>query len=277
MGGQRDGAVQTVREDVVLMIAPMWESEDGAVRLWLADCLDVLPSLADGAVDAILTDLPYGTTACSWDTVIPFVPMWAAVKQVLKPRGVFVTTASQPFTSALVMSNLAWFKYCWVWDKINGGNPFLVKVRPIIRHEDICVFSENGHIYNAQVDVANLKHISTQRPAPKQETSDHFGSYKWDNKRNVGYPHSILAVCDAPRDKRHPTQKPVTLYAYLVRTYTNEGDTVLDFCMGSGTTGVACVRTGRRFLGIEIEPTYFEIAKHRIQDALMQLRLPIEG
>jgi site-specific DNA-methyltransferase (adenine-specific) len=236
------------------------------VRLVCGDCLDVLPTLAE-PVDAIITDLPYGTTACKWDTVIPFAPMWAQVKRLLKPRGAFVTTASQPFTSLLITSNLRWFKYAWVWDKVRPCGMQTAKYKPMPRHEDVCVFGKGRTQYNP---VMELRYRPVQgRISKASESSPLTGSVLDGKTRTYTHrnPQSILAFCK-PNSAEHPTQKPVALYEYLIRTYTNEGDTVLDFCMGSGTTGVAAVNTGRRFIGVEKLRGYFDIAVRRISEAL---------
>jgi site-specific DNA-methyltransferase (adenine-specific) len=224
-----------------------------------------MKELPDKSVDMILCDLPYGTTACKWDTIIPFEPLWACYKRIIKDNGAIVLTASQPFTSVLINSNLSDFKYCWVWEKEQGVNFQLVKYQPLKVHEDICVFSSNTHRYFPQGLVpcnkkksnkfkgGNLGHHSSEclRCEYIQEFKD--------------YPQSILFF---KRERGlHPTQKPVALMEYLIKTYTNEGDTVLDNCMGSGTTGVACKRIGRDFIGFEKDPTYFEIAKKRIDEA----------
>lgn len=246
------------------------------VRLYCGDCLQVMPTLEAQSVDAVITDLPYGTTACSWDEVIPFAPMWEAVKHVLKPRGVFVTTASQPFTSKLVMSNLGWFRYEWIWDKVNMfTNQVNAAFMPMRQHENILVFSQGKHTYNPQkrqgkpykgrgglnkkVEVVGLKPLQS------------------DNLTGLAFPGTVLELPANHPDNHglHPTQKPVALYEYLIRTYTNEGETVLDMCAGSGTTGVAAVKTGRNFIGIEIDPGYFEIAKRRIAEAEAQPCLTI--
>lgn len=238
------------------------------VTLHCGDALEWLPTLEAQSVDAILTDLPYGTTACAWDTVIPFAPMWEQVRRVLKPRGVFVTTASQPFTSALVMSNAAWFKYAWVWEK-NMGSRFLdASHRPLLFHEDIVVFSDGAHTYNPQM--VRVK----ERFVTRSGVASQYHKYSPVNTSNNGqnYPRTVV-VFDRQSETIHPTQKPVALYEYLIRTYTNAGDMVLDFVMGSGTTGVACVQTGRRFVGCEILPEYFKVAQRRIADAQARPRL----
>lgn len=253
-------------------------------ELYLGDCLDVLPQLAAGSVDAILTDIPYGTTACSWDVVIPFEPMWAGVKHVLKPRGVFVTTASQPFTSMLVMSNLEGFKYDLVWDKVNPVGFLNCNNAPLRSHESIIIFYQMQSTYNPQKNKKNYNGFRTGKGFTKTGQEIRPGVYGIIKntsgfRSEYSYPKSILTISKGggqiTKDYEHPTQKPVELYSYLTRTYTNEGDTVLDFCAGSGTTGVACMQLGRRFIGIEIEPKYFDIAAKRIATAAAQLRLEI--
>ena len=251
------------------------------VELHLGDCLDVMRSMADKSVDAIITDLPYGTTACSWDEIIPFAPMWEQVERICK--GVFVTTASQPFTSKLVMSNLDWFKYSWVYEKSLKTGHLNVHRRPLVGHEDVCVFNKNGHTYNPQMEI-----INTNKPRIRKSVRPIYidSAYGKANKPSVRiekdkYPTTILRgfydkerhVSSRSQKYRHPTKKPATLYRYLILTYTNECDTVLDITMGSGTTGVACVQTGRNFIGCEIDPTYFAIAERRIAEAQMQPRL----
>ena len=239
------------------------------------DCLEVMPTLAPGSVDAILTDLPYGTTACSWDSVIPFAPMWAAIKHVLKPRGVFVTTASQPFTSALVMSNPKWFKYEWVWNKDRATGHLDATRRPMRKHENITVFSQNGHTYNPQIADKPIENI---RPVSRRAASANYGKYKEYAERGIPldktYPQTVLQINTVNIGERgiHPTQKPVALYEYLIRTYTNEGELVLDMCAGSGTTGVAAINTGRRVICIEQREDYADIARARIAKAAEQAR-----
>jgi site-specific DNA-methyltransferase (adenine-specific) len=217
-------------------------------------------------VDAIITDLPYGTTACKWDTIIPFNYLWDMVRHVLKPRGAFVTTASQPFTSALVMSNPKWFKYEWIWQKEQGTGFQVAKYRPMIEHENVLVFGDGKINYHPMME-------KLEKPQRQKRNSNNGNSQssplKYSDVRESVYtsrhPTSIKKFL---RDKGlHPTQKPVALYEYLIKTYTNEGDTVLDLCMGSGTTGVACKNTGRNFIGIEKELQYFEIAKKRLEEA----------
>jgi site-specific DNA-methyltransferase (adenine-specific) len=247
------------------------------VDLILGDCLEVMKGMDDKSVDAILTDLPYGTTACSWDEIIPFEPMWEQVKRICK--GVFVTTASQPFTSKLVMSNLDMFKYEWIWEKSHATGHLDCNHKPMKKHENILVFSASGRTkYNP---IITKKHKSKIRAGKLiRSNTDSYGVFKNETPRripdNMSYPLSIIYF-DSPykggEAGKHPTQKPVALFQYLVRTYTNKDDIILDFCLGSGTTGVACVQTGRNFIGIEIDPDYFAIAERRIKEAQMQPRL----
>lgn len=240
------------------------------VTLFCGDCLEVLPTLLDYSADAIITDLPYGTTACSWDEIIPFEPMWEQVKRLCK--GAFVTTASQPFTSKLVMSQLNMFRYEWVWDKVNMfTNQVNADKMPMRQHENICVFSANGHAYNPQKRKG--KPYVGRGGLGKAVEVDGLKRRQSGNLSGLMYPGTVL---DLPANKPenhglHPTQKPVALYEYLIRTYTNEGDTVLDFCMGSGTTGVAAVHTGRNFIGVEKREDYFKIAEKRIKEAQAQM------
>lgn len=205
------------------------------------------------------------TTACKWDQVIPFAPLWEHFKRVLKPRGAVVLFGSQPFTTDLINSNREWFRYCWVWDKNNSAGFATVKYRPFIITEDVCVFSSNGHNYYPQMETRG-------KPRRKDgySKSECYGLQpsKSKSKSNVYYPKNILRYGNAKQTgKLHPTQKPLALLEYLVKTYTREGMTVLDPTMGSGTTGHACVNLDRRFIGIELEQKYFEIAKNRIQKA----------
>ena len=234
-----------------------------SINLMQGDCLELMKTIPDGSVDMVLTDPPYGTTACKWDTIIPLEPMWEQLKRVTKKNGAIVMTASQPFTSVLVTSNLKMFKYCWVWSKAKAANFASVKHQPLKVHEDVCVFGGTG-FYTPQM----TKGVMRQK-----------GGYKVDREFAVMdgapkkfcdeyYPKSILDISVANnKDSRlHPTQKPVALMEYLIKTYTNEGETVLDFTMGSGTTGVAAKNLGRSFIGIELDPTYFQIAKERIEN-----------
>lgn len=242
------------------------------IDLRFGDCLELMRDLPDASVDLILCDLPYGTTQCQWDAVIPWGALWLEYKRITKERGAIVLTAAQPFSSAAVMSNPNWFRYSWVWNKSHASNPLNAKKRPMARHEDILVFSPRGMPrYNPQMrKVEPFKTRRGQKLESNKNISDHYGvratqeSISSDEK----YPTTDLYFSSGARFKsKHPTQKPVALMEYLIRTYTNEGDMVLDNCMGSGTTGVACVNTGRNFIGMEKEAKYFAIAYERIHDA----------
>jgi site-specific DNA-methyltransferase (adenine-specific) len=237
--------------------------------LHLGDCLDVMGEIPDRSVDMVLCDLPYGTTACKWDAVIPFEPLWAHYKRVTKPNAAIVLTASQPFTSALVTSQLSLFKYAWVWNKVNRVSGHLnSKKQPLRVTEDILVFYYSQPTYHPQMTEGK-----PYKAVSKGRKSENYGTQA-DGVITVNtgkyYPRNLVSIPADERDtvgRIHPTQKPVALMEYLIRTYTNPGDTVLDNTMGSGTTGVACVNTGRNFIGIERDPTYFAIAQRRIEDA----------
>lgn len=226
------------------------------------DCLQVMATLEAGSIDAIITDLPYGTTACKWDAVIPFAPLWERVRRVLKPNGVFVTTASQPFTSALVMSNPTQFKHEWIWVKNRAANAMTAKYGPMKRHENIVVFGMGKTKYNPQLRKGKPYRGFT---SSESKIGDHLGnanSIHKDNPDGLLQPISTLEY--AGERGQHPTQKPVELMRYLVRTYTNPGDTVLDLCCGSGTTGVAALAEGRNCVLIEREEKYLEITRQRL-------------
>jgi site-specific DNA-methyltransferase (adenine-specific) len=244
--------------------------------LMQGDCLERMKEIPDGSVDMVLADPPYGTTACKWDTVIDLDRMWAELKRVIKPNGAIVMTASQPFTSALVMSNPKWFKYCWVWEKSRATGHVHAKNKPMKKHEDLVVFSSGTTVHASQSGsrmTYNPQGLTRkEKPTVRKSggASDAVMSARPSHRDSLqefsGYPHSIIQVKSEGRSV-HPTQKPVALMEYLIRTYTNEGETVLDFTMGSGTTGVACVNLNRKFIGIELDEDYFMIAEDRINSA----------
>ena len=318
-------------------------------ELHLGDCLEVMKSIPDGSVDLVLCDLPYGTTACKWDTVIPFEPLWAQYRRIAKRNAAIVLTASQPFTTALIASNMDMFRYSWVWEKDQGVNFMSAKRQPLKVHEDVLVFyTDLAEQRGAAIEYAPLReYFQSERdrsglsaraiqavlgnymashyftngvqfcipseenyaklqstgffPRPYHEISDEYrrlgksivpvtyrpqmtegkpyvsgkgtsgevtGSVQKVQTVNYGtrYPRSVVSI--KRQTGLHPTQKPVALMEYLIKTYSNEGDVVLDNCMGSGTTGVACMNTGRRFIGIEMDEWYFNIAKERIESAI---------
>lgn len=248
------------------------------IRLMQGDCLERMAEIPDGGVDMVLADPPYGTTACKWDTVIDLPLMWEQLKRVIKPNGAIVMTASQPFTSALVMSNPRWFKYSWAWIKNRPTGAQQARNRPMSKHEDICVFSAGGMGHKSQLGARRMPYnpqgiVSTGKRKTVKEKGfhgRHIGARpnQVGNEYDVftGFPSTVLEY-NKDEDHAHPTQKPVALMEYLIRTYTHEGDTVLDFTMGSGSTGVACANTGRSFIGIELDPDYFAIAEQRIKAA----------
>ena len=237
---------------------------DSKIDLRHGDCLEVMPTLEAGSIDMVLTDPPYGTTACKWDSIIPLEPMWENLKRLTKKNAAIVMTASQPFTTTLIASNMKMFKYCWVWDKVRGVGFQVAKYRPMMRTEDAVVFGEGRITYCPQMTkrdkIKKSKCYSSSDSNPLASNDGVAREYTHRHPTNI-----ITASNASQKGKLHPTQKPVALMEYLIKTYTNEGDTVLDFTMGSGTTGVACKNLGRNFIGIEKDAEYFEIAKNRIQ------------
>lgn len=238
------------------------------VTLMQGDCLIRMAEIPDGSVDMILADLPYGTTACKWDNVIPFEPLWKHYWRVLKPNGAVVLFGSEPFSSHLRMSQIKQYKYDWVWDKVKPSGFTLVKKRPLKQHENILVFWQQKAAYYAQV----TQRENVRKYNRKKKTfgnSEHLQKDDGNDRiLNFYQPKSIITISNAnQRNKQHPTQKPIALLEYLIKTYTLEGETVLDNTMGSGSTGVACVNTGRRFIGIEQDDKYFAIAQKRIAEA----------
>lgn len=231
-------------------------------KIYNMDCLEGMRYIDSHSIDLILCDLPYGVSDCKWDQVIPFELLWEQYKRIIKPRGAIVLTATQPFTTKLINSNRKWFKYCWYWVKNQvTGFPF-AKYQPLRCVEDIVVFYKQAPTYNPQGVIRLDKPI-------KNKGKKGAGVYKFstlgkENKTHyVNYPRQILKF-NCQRDGLHPTQKPEKLFEYIIKTYTNEGDVVLDNCMGSGTTAVACINTKRNYIGFEMDPQYCEIAKERI-------------
>jgi len=252
------------------------------------DCLDILPTLPAQSVDAIIADPPYGTTACKWDSVIPLEAMWRELKRVVKPRGAVVLFASQPFTSVLIAANLEWFKYELIWRKGRATGFVHAKNKPLKAHENILVFSQGTTVHESQSSIrmtynpqfeqgkpytktVTRTNTGMMNHAPSKANLDFVGTVNQNN--GFRYPVSVIDYSLHNVGNSHPTQKPVELLRYLVRTYTNPGETVLDFTMGSGTCGVACAMEGRHFIGVELDAGYFDIAKRRIeqvQPALME-------
>lgn len=242
------------------------------IQLLHGDCLELMATIPDASVDAIITDPPYGTTACKWDSVIPFAPMWEQLKRIAKPNAAIVLFGSQPFTSALVMSNPKMFRHEWIWKKNCGSNFANIKTAPFKEHESVIVFSRlapSFHPIREERSAAG-KAMVKSRKYEKLTGGHHIGkAFTIDmGKRDPETMHPSSVQKFSRQVGLHPTQKPVALLEYLIRTYTNEGETVLDFTMGSGTAGVACVNTGRAFIGIERDDNYFAIAEKRIADAV---------
>lgn len=236
------------------------------IQLKQGDCLKLMKEIPDQSVDMILCDLPYGATRCKWDTVIPLEPLWAQYKRVIKTNGAIVLFGSEPFASRLRLSNLEWYKYDWIWDKVKGTGFLNAKKQPMRNHENILVFYGKQCVYNPQ---KTFGHVRKQAYKSKRLQTEVYGEQKSDTvyDSTERYPRSIQVFStDTQKSSLHPTQKPVTLLEYLIRTYTNEHETVLDSCMGSGSTGVACVNTSRNFIGMELDERYFQIAKKRIYE-----------
>lgn len=232
------------------------------INLMHGDCLEMMKQIPEGSVDMVLCDLPYGTTACKWDAVIPFADLWVEYRRIAKKNAAIVLTASQPFTTALIASNLREFRYALVWEKTKPVGHLRAKLQPLRAHEDVCVFGVGTVPYYPQ----GLEEIAP-RTVKRTNTGGVYGKAAGTAsvQRFTNYPRSVIKT--RVQEGLHPTQKPVALMEYLIRTYTNEGDTVLDNTMGSGTTGVAAVNTGRKFIGIERDDKYFDIAQKRISDA----------
>lgn len=240
-------------------------------KLLQGDCLELLPTLPDSSVDLLLVDLPYGTTACKWDEIIPLDLLWEQYNRICKKSAAMIFTAVQPFTTTLASSNIRNFKYEWIWEKPQGTNPMNAKHMPLKSHENVLIFYRKKPTYNPQM------WKSTPYSGFQSDTSkigEVYGNAKSkhrDNPEGTRYPKTILRF---KQEKGfHPTQKPVDLMEYLIKTYSNENETVLDNTMGSGTTGVACVNTNRKFIGIELEEKYFDVAKERITYAEFRKRV----
>lgn len=244
------------------------------IELKQGDCLELMKDILDGSVDLVLTDPPYGTTACKWDSVIPFEPMWEQLNRIIKPNGAICLFGNEPFTSCLICSNINGFKYRWDWNKKIPSGMGYAKYRPMQQTEDICVFSKGGEKtkYNPQFTKRD-KPIKSGGNSIQARVYSGFKCMENGNEYKKTYdyknPITLIEFDKVRKGALHPTQKPVPLLEYLIRTYTNEGETVLDFTMGSGSTGVACVNTNRNFIGIELDENYFKIAENRIKQAII--------
>ena len=240
-------------------------------KLYNNDCIEAMKGIPDGSISLVLTDPPYGTTACKWDSVIPFEPMWKELKRITRPNSAIVMTAAQPFTSSLIMSNIKMFKYTWVWNKVLPRGHLNAKKMPLRIFEDIVVFYSKPCTYNPQKTTGHKRKIAKTKYNKEGDGSQVYGKEMRDTfyDSSERYPTGIIEISTANQHgKVHPTQKPVELMEYLIKTYTNEGELVLDFTMGSGSTGVACANTNRKFIGIELDESYFNIAEQRIASAV---------
>ena len=240
------------------------------LKLIHGDCLEEMKKIPDGSIDMVLTDPPYGTTACKWDTVIDLDLMWAELNRIMKKNGAIALFGSEPFSSALRTSNIKNYKYDWVWNKKLAGNGILAKIQPLKIHELVHIFSSGGKaVYKPQKTKGEMrKKLTSNLKVSEINGGDGFKTTK-ETYNDLYYPQSILefSMAGIRKGRLHPTQKPVALTDYLIKTYTNESETVLDFTMGSGTTGVACKNLNRDFIGIELDETYFNIAKERIDNS----------
>ena len=242
----------------------MSNTED--IKLYKGDCLEIMKNIPDGSVDMVLCDLPYGTTACKWDIIIPFEPLWEQYKRIIKDNGAIVLFGSEPFSSQLRMSNLKMYRYDWIWQKTVASNFALSNKQPQKKHENIMVFYKKQPTYNPQMEKGKA-YIDKRSNGTRNVVVGTESNFKRQPIKNEGtrYPSSIQKFSNGNNKNVHPTQKPVELLEYLIKTYTDENEVILDNCMGSGSTGVACKNLNRNFIGIELDETYFNIAKDRIE------------
>jgi len=249
---------------------------DGYInKIFNADCLDIMPQITDKSVDMVLCDLPYGTTACKWDIIIPFEPLWEQYHRVCKPNAAIVLFGKQPFTSHLILSNQDWFRYEMIWEKTRAGNSMQLGKQPAAIHENILVFYDRPPVFNDQKFKVDEKYIDKRKSIRDSFYKSEHYSGVMKRKADDGWRHaqSVLPFNSVWHKDMHPCEKPVELLQYLIRTYTNENDVVLDNCMGSGSTIVAAIRENRQYIGIEKEEKYFDVANKRIADETSQLSL----
>ena len=240
---------------------------EGKKEILLGDCLELMKYIPNGSIDMILCDLPYGTTACKWDTIIPFDKLWEQYERIIKPNGAIVLFGAEPFSSMLRVSNIKQFKYDWIWDKVKPSGHLNAKIMPLKEHEIISIFSRGKCVYNPQ----GLEKIYKIQKKSNSDTTlgNGYSTFGKNNKTTIqtigNYPRSILTF-NKPSKTLHPTQKPIALFEYLIKTYTNEGDLVLDNTAGSGTTAIACLNTNRQFIVMEKEQKYYDIILKRVAD-----------
>jgi site-specific DNA-methyltransferase (adenine-specific) len=242
------------------------------IMIYNMDCIEGMKMLDDKSIDMVLVDPPYGTTACRWDNVIPFEPMWEQINRIIKDDSAVVIFGNQPFTSELIHSNIHNFKYSWIWNKNRGGNFVHANYQPLKIHEDICVFGSFPITYNKKERRCYNPQMEDGKPYSRGKINDVVWNGRdvkcghiHNNKDGKRYPKSIININNKNNKSLHPTQKPVELFKYLIKTYTNENDLVLDFCIGSGTTAIACLETNRRYVGFELDEEYFKLANDRIE------------
>ena len=247
--------------------------EEERYKLYLGDCLERMDKLIEEGVkvDMVLCDPPYGTTACKWDSIIPFDEMWERLNKLIKPNGAIVLFGTQPFSSLLISSNIKKYKHSWVWHKKNAGNLLVAKYQPLKTTEDVMVFTSKGERVN-YYPIMSSGHKDRSKDRPTKKRTDLYntiksGQFKHSNNKrgDERYPKHLITFSNASRKNHyHPTQKPIPLLEYLIKTYTKDNELILDFTMGSGSTGVACLNIKRRFIGIELDEKYFNIAKERL-------------
>ena len=241
-------------------------------KIYNMDCLEGMRYIDDKSIDMIFCDLPYGITACKWDNVIPFEPLWEQYNRIIKKHGAIVLTATQPFASALVMSNPKGFKYEWVWDKVRPSGFQVVKYKPMQRHENVLVFTSKGE----RVNYFPIMELRDKPVKGCAASSSESSPLKYNDGKTRIYTHKnpqSIIVFPKPNRTIHPTQKPVALLEYLIKTYTSEGELVLDNCMGSGTTAIACINTNRNYISFELNKEYYELAKNRINKHILDNNL----
>lgn len=238
------------------------------IELWNGDCLELMKNIPDKSIDMILCDLPYGTTNCKWDIIIPFDKLWEQYNRIIKDNSVIVLFGNEPFSSHLRLSNIENYKYDWIWKKTKAQGFFNAKKMPLKDYENVSVFYKKQPIYNPQGIVYGK--FNNFRKSKLNKEDDVYGAEREFSDSKVGnYPKQIIEFSNSSgKGHLHPTQKPVPLLEYLIKTYTNDGDLVLDNCMGVGSTGVACLHTNRKFIGIELDVKYFNIAKERIEELI---------
>jgi site-specific DNA-methyltransferase (adenine-specific) len=257
-------------------------------EILLGDCLELMKDIPNGSIDMILCDLPYGTTACNWDTIIPFNKLWEHYERIIKDNGAIVITSAEPFTSALIMSNVKLFKYRWTWNKSRPTNHLNAKKQPLRVIEDVCVFYKKQAVYNPQLRERKRENIRTTNYIPDTSKNTVYGKIRTDYKYNEGrvidiekgYPLDYIEIVGVGTNSKegrfHATQKPIALFEYLIKTYTNEGDLVLDNTAGSGTTAIACLNTNRQFIVMEKEQKYYDIILKRLADYIKKVEVEKE-